>query len=157
MSTEESSSVGEMLESKTEDSPLKLEKQLAGDVHINGNVLKENGLCDDGNVLEESTNEQLLLMVIELKFQNEFFKSQFEGLKSQQEAEESGESADVKELREKIQSLNRELNEEKQTRGAAEIALEHLREEYSEADAKAQEHSLKLAEGQTPPLFIWRF
>jgi predicted RNase H-like nuclease (RuvC/YqgF family) len=155
MSTEESSSVGEMLESKTEDSPLKLEKQLAGDVHINGNVLKENGLCDDGNVLEESTNEQLLLMVIELKFQNEFFKSQFEGLKSQQEAEESGqesgESADVKELREKIQSLNRELNEEKQTRGAAEIALEHLREEYSDTDAKAQELSLKLAEGQIPP------
>lgn len=152
MSTEENSSVGEMLESKTEDSPLKLEKQLAGGVHINGNVLKENGLCDDGNVLEESTNEQLLQMVIELKFQNEFFKSQFEGLKSQQEAEESGqesgESADVKELREKIQSLNRELNEEKQTREAAEIALEHLREEYSEADAKAQELSLKLAEAQ---------
>lgn len=141
-----------MLESKTEDSPLKLEKQLAGDVQINGNVLKENGMCDDGNVLEESTNEQLLQMVIELKFQNEFFKSQFEGLKSQHEAEEngqeSGESADVKELHEKIQSLNRELNEEKQTRGAAEIAMEHLREEYSEADAKAQELSLKLAEAQ---------
>ncbi|KAJ6682359.1 CROSSOVER SUPPRESSOR ON 3 OF GOWEN [Salix koriyanagi] len=152
MSTEESSSAGEMLESKTEDSPLKLEKQLAGDVQINGNVLKENGMCDDGNVLEESTNEQLLQMVIELKFQNEFFKSQFEGLKSQHEAEEngqeSGESADVKELHEKIQSLNRELNEEKQTRGAAEIAMEHLREEYSEADAKAQELSLKLAEAQ---------
>ncbi|KAJ6774782.1 CROSSOVER SUPPRESSOR ON 3 OF GOWEN [Salix purpurea] len=152
MSTEESSSSGEMLESKTEDSPLKLEKQLAGDVQINGNVLKENGMCDDGNVLEESTNEQLLQMVIELKFQNEFFKSQFEGLKSQHEAEEngqeSGESADVKELHEKIQSLNRELNEEKQTRGAAEIAMEHLREEYSEADAKAQELSLKLAEAQ---------
>ncbi|KAB5556688.1 hypothetical protein DKX38_007597 [Salix brachista] len=152
MSTEESSSAGEMLESKTEDSPLKLEKQLAGDVQINGNVLKENGMCDDGNVLEESTNEQLLQMVIELKFQNEFFKSQFEGLKSQHEAEEngqeSGESADVKELHEKIQSLNRELNEEKQTRGAAEIALEHLREEYSEADAKAKELSLKLAEAQ---------
>ncbi|KAJ6413371.1 hypothetical protein OIU84_006214 [Salix udensis] len=152
MSTEESSSSGEMLESKTEDSPLKLEKQLAGDVQINGNVLKENGMCDDGNVLEESTNEQLLQMVIELKFQNEFFKSQFEGLKSQHEAEEngqeSGESADVKELHEKIQSLNRELNEEKQTRGAAEIALEHLREEYSEADAKAKELSLKLAEAQ---------
>ncbi|KAJ6736962.1 SYNAPTONEMAL COMPLEX PROTEIN-RELATED [Salix viminalis] len=152
MSTEESSSAGEMLESKTEDSPLKLEKQLAGDVQINGNVLKENGMCDDGNVLEESTNEQLLQMVIELKFQNEFFKSQFEGLKSQHEAEEngqeSGESVDVKELHEKIQSLNRELNEEKQTRGAAEIALEHLRGEYSEADAKAQELSLKLAEAQ---------
>ncbi|KAJ6398189.1 hypothetical protein OIU77_019068 [Salix suchowensis] len=152
MSTEESSSAGEMLESKTEDSPLKLEKQLAGDVQINGNVLKENGMCDDGNVLEESMNEQLLQMVIELKFQNEFFKSQFEGLKSQHEAEEngqeSGESADVKELHEKIQSLNRELNEEKQTRGAAEIAMEHLREEYSEADAKAQELSLKLAEAQ---------
>jgi hypothetical protein len=47
--------------------------------------------------------------------------------------------------------LNRELNEEKQTRGAAEIALEHLREEYSDTDAKAQELSLKLAEGQIPP------
>ncbi|CAK7355522.1 unnamed protein product [Dovyalis caffra] len=159
MSAEESSSVGEMLESKIEASSLKLEKQLSDDAPSNVEVRMENGLCDDDNVLDESRHEQLVQMVIELKFQNEFLKSQLEVLNnlqvkddgSQQKAEasgqESGESADVKELREKIESLNKELNEEKQTREAAEVALEHLREEYSEADAKAQELSLKLTEG----------
>ncbi|KAJ0041172.1 hypothetical protein Pint_28642 [Pistacia integerrima] len=99
-------------------------------------------------------------MVLELKFQNEILKSQFEGLKTlrseddglcqQREGsvQESRESVDVKELHERINSLSKELHEEKETRGAAEKALEHLRVAYSEADAKAQEFSTKLAEAQ---------
>lgn len=54
---------------------------------------------------------------------------------------------DVKTLHAKVDALNRELLEERQTRGAAEEALKHLRAVYSEADAKSQELSAKLAEG----------
>ena len=61
---------------------------------------------------------------------------------------EGGESEDVKELRERIESLKRELLDEKHTRNAAEEALKHLTVAYSEVDAKAQELSAKLAEGQ---------
>ena len=60
---------------------------------------------------------------------------------------EDGESDIVKELKEKIQLLNKEFLEEKQTRIASEEALKHLQTAYSEAEAKAQELSEKLAEG----------
>ena len=99
-------------------------------------------------------------MVTELKFQSEFLKCQFVGLKNiqleksvsnqQTKASETdgGESEDVKELHERIESLEKELLEEKQTRGATEEALKHLTLAYSEADAKSLELSAKLAEGQ---------
>lgn len=163
MSTEEGN-VGEMPEGRMEDSSLQHEKQLAEVPHgSNENLATENGL-HDGTQLMESTHEQLVQMVIELRFQNDFLKSQFEDLKNIQSkhdethqetgvsGQKTGEYADVKELHERIESLNRELNEEKQTRGAAEEALKHLREVYSEADAKVQELSGKLAEGQS--LFV---
>ncbi|GKA54293.1 hypothetical protein Tco_0753242 [Tanacetum coccineum] len=44
---------------------------------------------------------------------------------------------DPKELKDKIEALNEELVIERQTRGAAEATLEHLRAEYIEADAKS--------------------
>ncbi|GJW90892.1 hypothetical protein Tco_0168445 [Tanacetum coccineum] len=44
---------------------------------------------------------------------------------------------DSKELKGKIEALNEELVIERQTRGAAEATLEHLRAEYIEADAKS--------------------
>lgn len=116
----------------------------------------ENGLNESKpNIID--TDDELLQMVVELKFQTEYFKSHFEDLKSlhadsggtyqQTKAieQDGGENENVKELHEKIDSLNRELLEERQTRGAAEEALKHLRAEYSEADAKAQE----LSEGCT--------
>lgn len=148
------------LESRVSDD-LKSEKQLSDANFVsNGNVVVENGLPDDVDAVSGDTHDQLVQLVTELKFQNEFLKSQFEGLKDlqsecsvsdrQTEASEieGGESEDVKELREMIESLKRELLEEKQTRGAAEEALKHLRMAYSEADAKAQELSANLAEGQ---------
>lgn len=125
----------------------------------NGNLAMENGL-PDVNPCSNDTYDQMVQMVTDLRFQNEFLKSQFEGLRhfqsdsnvSNQQTKASeigdGEYEDVKELREKIESLKGELLEEKQTRVAAEVALKHLTEAYSEADAKAQDLSSKLAEGQ---------
>jgi uncharacterized sporulation protein YeaH/YhbH (DUF444 family) len=148
-----------VLEIHAEDA-LKPEKQLPDTNYLsNGNILLENGLPDVDPCSGDS-HDQLVQMVTELKFQNEFLKCQFEDLKNLQLEEivsnqqtkasetDGGESEDVKELREKIESLEKELLEEKQTRGAAEEALKHLTSAYSEADAKAQELSAKLAEGQ---------
>ncbi|XP_022741967.1 protein GRIP-like isoform X2 [Durio zibethinus] len=138
------------------DDSLKPERQLSV---TNGNLSKENGAVD-GNLSSDDTHDQLLQTVTELKFENEFLKSQLESLKIFQSehdgpskqtnatGQETGISSDVKELHERIESLSRELREEKQTRVAAEEALKHLREVYSEADAKAQELSGKLAEAQ---------
>ncbi|XVF18136.1 hypothetical protein REPUB_Repub10bG0186200 [Reevesia pubescens] len=138
------------------DDSLKPEKQLS---ETNRNLSKENGVID-GNLSSDDTHDQLLQTVTELKFENEILKSQLESFKifqsehdgpSQQtiaSGEETGLSANVNELHERIESLSRELNEEKQTRLAAEEALKHLREVYLEADAKVQELSHKLDEAQ---------
>lgn len=149
----------EVLEIHAEDA-LKPEKQLPDTNYMsNGNIAVENGLPDVDPCSGDS-HDQLVQMVTELKFQNEFLKCQFEGLKNIQLEEivsnqqtkpsetDGGESKDVKELRERIESLEKELLEEKQTRGAAEAALKHLTLAYSEADAKAQELSAKLAEAE---------
>ncbi|KAK9230804.1 hypothetical protein WN943_021034 [Citrus x changshan-huyou] len=149
MSTEENSVIV-MAESGVEDS-LKSEKQLSDtNGGSNGNLVMHNGMRDEHGSSNDN-NEQLLGLVMELKLQNEFLKSQFEGLNTlrpEDDGQESREVVDVKELRERIESLSKELQEEKETRGAAEKALEHLRVQYEEADAKAQEFSAKLAEAQ---------
>ncbi|KAK6237241.1 hypothetical protein QUC31_002710 [Theobroma cacao] len=151
----EGGEVTQVPETQVDDS-LKPEKVLS---ETNGDLSKENGVID-GNVSSDDTHDQLLQTVTELQFENEFLKSQLKSLKNFQSehdgpsqqteasSEETSVSADVKELHERIESLSRELNEEKQTRVAAEQALKHLREVYSEADAKAQELSGKLAEAQ---------
>ncbi|KAK3008457.1 hypothetical protein RJ639_013286 [Escallonia herrerae] len=119
---------------------------------------KENGLCDSNPNTDES--HQLVQMVLELKFQNEYLKSQFQDLEKlhidsggsyeQRTAiEQDGRAfTDANQLHEKLDSMNRELLEERQTRATAEEALKHLRAVYSEADAKAHELSAKLAEAQ---------
>ncbi|XP_031276041.1 protein GRIP isoform X2 [Pistacia vera] len=148
--SEEGQNVSVISESGMEDS-LKTEKQLSdANGGSNGSLVKENGTHDDRNDYLNVDHDQLLEIVLELKFQNEILKSQFDGLCQQREGsvQESRESVDVKELHERINSLSKELHEEKETRGAAEKALEHLRVAYSEADAKAQEFSTKLAEAQ---------
>ncbi|CAA7057000.1 unnamed protein product [Microthlaspi erraticum] len=91
-------------------------------------------------------HDQLLQMVAELRLENDFLRSQFKGLKDQVE-QVQGDRADSQ-LEERIASLSREIHVEKQTRVAAEQALEHLREAYSEADAKAQEYSTNLSHAQ---------
>uniref|UniRef100_A0A2P2KYN3 Protein GRIP n=1 Tax=Rhizophora mucronata TaxID=61149 RepID=A0A2P2KYN3_RHIMU len=159
MSVEESNPA-QIPENQMADFSLRSQEDFSDMNHrSDGDLAKENGLLDKSELVE-NTHKQLLQTVIELKFQNEFLKSQFEGLKdlqleqdsSHQKSEVGGckdeESADMKELKDKIDSLTRQLHEEKQTRGAAEEALMHLREAYSEADARAQDLSLKLAEAQ---------
>lgn len=129
------------------DDSLKPEKRLS---ETNGNLSQENGVID-GNLSSDDAHDKLLQTVTELKFENEFLKSQLESFQSQHDGPSLQDNAsrhDVKELHERIESLSRELNEERQTRVAAEGALKHLREVYSEADAKAQELSGKLAEAQ---------
>ncbi|KAK8484458.1 hypothetical protein V6N12_000475 [Hibiscus sabdariffa] len=139
-----------------EDDSLKPETHLS---ERNGELSKENaGL--DANLSSDDAHDKLLQTVTELKFENEFLKSQLESFKNlqsehdapSQQTNVSGKEpeylADIKELHDRIESLSRELNEEKLTRAAAEEALKHLREVYSEADAKAQELSGKLAEAQ---------
>ncbi|XVE87523.1 hypothetical protein DITRI_Ditri18aG0124700 [Diplodiscus trichospermus] len=153
--SEDGGEVTQMPETQVDDT-LKPEKQFS---ETNGNISKENGEMD-GNLSSDDTHDQLLQTVTELKFENEFLKSRLESLKNFQSehdgpsqqtkgsGQETGLLAEVKELHERIESLSRELNEEKQTRVAAEEALKHLREVYTEADAKAQELCGKLAEAQ---------
>lgn len=113
---------------------------------------KDNVLSND-KLDSDDTQDQLMQMVVDLKFQNEYLKSHFQDLKnvhteSKAKAfDQNGTCEDSNELHEKIEALNRELVIERQTRGAAEAALEHLRAEYSEADSKSQELAAKLAEG----------
>ncbi|KAG4125339.1 hypothetical protein ERO13_D10G089000v2 [Gossypium hirsutum] len=139
-----------------EDESLKPEAQFS---ETNGDLSKENAEFD-ANLSSDDAHDKLLQTVTELKFENEVIKSQLESFKNfqsendvpSQQTNVSGKetkfSADVKELHDRIESLSRELDEEKQTRVAAEEALKHLREVYSEADAKAQDLSGKLAEAQ---------
>ncbi|KAG5530045.1 hypothetical protein RHGRI_030416 [Rhododendron griersonianum] len=147
--------VGGMPENNAEDG-VKPDEQLNGMSQESGDTTaKENG-----HPSTSDTQDHLVQMVVDLNFQNEYLKSQFEVLKNlHSESSESNQQKmaieqdgggleDVKELREKIESLSRELLEEKQTRGAAEEALKHLRAVYSEADAKSQELSAKLVEAQ---------
>lgn len=147
MSAEERD-VGGMAEKEVKDES-KVAEQLT---EANGDEahIKENGVCnDDDEIGPDATQDQLIQMITELKFQNEYFKSHVKGLQmaNSQNLEVQREDA-VKALQEKIESLNRELKEERQTRFAAEEALKHLRESYSEADARVLELSSKLAETQ---------
>ncbi|KAM2111532.1 hypothetical protein ACFX1R_014140 [Malus domestica] len=100
----------------------------------NGDLVQENGGSDVAD-----THDQLVQTVMELKLQNKIMKSQFKVFWDSQSSEpsekEDGESEEVKQLRQMIESLNVELLEEKQTRAAAEVALKHLQESHSEADS----------------------
>ncbi|CAL0331960.1 unnamed protein product [Lupinus luteus] len=153
-----------MVESETQDFCVP-EEQLSGvNGHYkngsNGNLPLENSVSDNNQGSDDS-HDQLLQMVVELRFQNEFLKSQFEGFSNISSAHsdssqnnrvgalEDGESDVMNELEERIQSLNKELEEEKQTRHASEEALTHLQTVYSETETKAQELSKKLPEAQT--------
>lgn len=155
----EEGSISEIPENQKADT-LKPEIQLVDTgLENDANHAKENGLFN-GKPHIDATHDQLVQMVVELNLQNEYLKSQFQGLQAYQSesdgshqqtreaVQEGGAFVNVNELHEKIESLSRELFEEKQTRVAAEEALRHLREAHLEADAKAQELSTKLAEGQ---------
>ena len=118
-----------------------------------------NNRVDTEIVSPDKSQEQLTQMVMELSFQNDYLKAQMGEINDEhiQSVETSkgdngsgqvgGASDAVNRLYEKIESLNKEIQEQRETQKAAESALEHLRVSYSEADAKVQELSTKLVEG----------
>lgn len=156
MSSEEGD-VNETPESRVEEGTMS-EKLKSGVNHEgNGHVVVEDRFSDGDKCSDD--HDELVQLVIEMKSQNEYLKSQLESITNLQSVENvperaeeidtrDGESVHLKELQDRIESLNRELSEEKQTRGAAEQALQHLQEAHSEADAKVHELSAKLTEGQ---------
>ncbi|XP_022923353.1 protein GRIP-like [Cucurbita moschata] len=123
----------------------------------NGRVVVEDRFADGDKCFDD--HDELVQLVIDMKSQNEYLKSQLESMKNLHNIENvpereeeigsrDGESVALKELQQRIESLSKELSEEKQTRGAAEQALQHLQEAHSEADAKVNELSAKLIEAQ---------
>lgn len=156
MSSEEGD-VNETPESRVEEGTMS-EKLKSGVNHEgNGHVVVEDRFSDGDKCSDD--HDELVQLVIEMKSQNEYLKSRLESITNLQSVENvperaeeidtrDGESVHLKELQDRIESLNRELSEEKQTRGAAEQALQHLQEAHSEADAKVHELSAKLTEAQ---------
>ncbi|KAH0448048.1 hypothetical protein IEQ34_021848 [Dendrobium chrysotoxum] len=143
-----------------EDAATKSNQMLNGNLELDNSVNfeKHNGV-DDVIANHNGTYDQLSQIIMELSVQNDYLKAQIEGTKSQalrsvEVAKPNNGSKDdeaseiVRQLQEKINSLNKELQEQRETQKAAENALEHLRAEYSEADGKVQELSLKLIEAQ---------
>ncbi|KAF1001939.1 protein GRIP isoform X2 [Apium graveolens] len=140
-------------DTKTEKDPISMNQKNDADLS------KENGL-QDTKPHDINTQDPLLEMVLELSFQIDYMKSHFKELNSLQSdfgghyqlergiLQDEGAYEDVKTLNAKLDTLSKELLEERQTRGAAEEALKHLRAVYIEADAKSQELSAKLAEAQ---------
>lgn len=112
----------------------------------NGNLAENK----DGSLGEN--HDQPLQMITQLRLENDILKSQFEGLKEVEG--DRADSAQLDQLHQQVASLSKEIDVEKQTRVAAEQALEHLREAYSEADAKAQEYSTKFSQGQPFALLL---
>ncbi|XP_038904106.1 protein GRIP isoform X1 [Benincasa hispida] len=156
MSLEEGD-VNETPESRVEEGTMSEELESGVKHEGNGHVVVEDRVSDSQNCSDD--HDELVQLVIDMKSQNEYLKSQLESMKNLQNVENvpereeeigsrDGESVDLKELQERIESLSKELSEEKQTRGAAEQALQHLREAHSEADAKVHELSAKLIEAQ---------
>ncbi|XP_057804768.1 protein GRIP-like isoform X2 [Salvia miltiorrhiza] len=207
MSQEEGESGG-MPENHVADVAEHETKQLNPDSSIDSNLVKENGL-HVGNTHSNYYHDELVQMV-----QNEYMKSQDEGLKILLESDQpdtpkvqehdsqagnddsdkpdpqkieevdsragnddsdqpdpergsragdndsdrpdpqnvedrhSGVGDDLRDLSGEIESLKRELLEERQTRYAAEEALKHLRAAHLEADTKAQELAAKFDEAQ---------
>ncbi|EFH38700.1 hypothetical protein ARALYDRAFT_359610 [Arabidopsis lyrata subsp. lyrata] len=95
--------------------------------------------------LTTENDDQLLQTIAELRIENDFLRSQFKDQVEQSRSHQV-EADQLKQLQEQVASLSREIDVEKQTRVAAEQALEHLREAYSEADAKAQDYSTKFSQ-----------
>ncbi|XP_074571452.1 protein GRIP [Curcuma longa] len=133
-----------------------MEQPLAKDDRINSSTNMGNDIHHNLADQDESIDE-LRQMVIELGFQNEYLKSQLDHLKSELHPERvsdqerhrregAGSSEDDNNLHDQIKYLHKEIQEQKETRKAAEDALEHLRIAYSEADGKVQELSAKLIE-----------
>ncbi|VAH45871.1 unnamed protein product [Triticum turgidum subsp. durum] len=105
----------------------------------------------------ERTREELERTVTELSIQNEYLKSQIAGAQQLANSAEVGigsgrededDSELVRSLKEQVERLSKEVQEQKQTQKVAEAALEHVNMSYAEADGKVQELTAKLNEAQ---------
>ncbi|CAM0905825.1 unnamed protein product [Alopecurus aequalis] len=105
----------------------------------------------------ELTRKELERKVTELSIQNEYLKSQIAGAQQPGNSAEVGggggtedeeDSELVRSLKEQVERLSREVQEQKQTQKVAEAALEHVNVSYAEADGKVQELTTKLTGAQ---------
>ncbi|VFQ99806.1 unnamed protein product [Cuscuta campestris] len=121
-------------------------------------LAKENPLHNIDQFRSDGSDD-LIKMVVDLNFQNDYLKSQILGLKDANLSSapgqlnyimkhDDGSNANGREFHEKLKHLEKQLLEERQTRSAAEEAVKHLQTVYLEADTKVQELSNKLTEAQ---------
>ncbi|KAK3126999.1 hypothetical protein QOZ80_7AG0566730 [Eleusine coracana subsp. coracana] len=101
---------------------------------------------EGGQASGAEPEEELAREVMELGLQNEYLRSQIAAARPAGGAEERSEL--VRGLKEQVERLGREVQEQRQTREAMERALEHVNVSYAEADGKVQELTAKLAEAQ---------
>ncbi|TVU39338.1 hypothetical protein EJB05_12751 [Eragrostis curvula] len=106
-------------------------------------TVDEGGQQANGGEAEELARE-----VMELGLQNEYLRSQIAGAHPAGAADEGSEPEVLRGLKEQVERLSREVQEQRQTREAAERALEHVNISYAEADSKVQELTAKLTEAQ---------
>lgn len=105
----------------------------------------------------EPARKELERKVTELSIQNEHLKSQIAAAQQPASSAEVGRGSGtedeegselVRSLKEQVERLSREVQEQKQTQKVAEAALEHVNLSYAEADGKVQELTAKLNEAQ---------
>jgi len=89
--------------------------------------------------------EELARQVMEVGLQNEYLRSHIAGAQPAGGADEGSEL--VRGLKEQVEKLTREVQEQRLTREATEKALEHVNVAYAEADGKVQELTAKLSQG----------
>jgi len=107
----------------------------------------EDSLASGGEEAERAheEKEELAPEVMELGLQNEYLRSQITGARPVGDADEGPELA--RGLKEQVERLSREVQEQRLTREATEKALEHVNVAYAETDGKVQELTAKLAQG----------
>ncbi|KAL9270931.1 GRIP-like protein [Drosera capensis] len=134
------------MSSSSEDDPDHLRKNNTDD---DGDRAVANGFHRRPELVDPDEEDDLVQMVVEMRFQNEYLKSKFEELRrSLKETEERGGEEELKGLREKVGCLGKELAEQKEMRSAAEEALKFVRSSHEEADARANELSVQLAQAR---------
>ncbi|RLN33944.1 protein GRIP isoform X1 [Panicum miliaceum] len=94
----------------------------------------------------EEEEEELARQVMEVGLQNEYLRSQIAGARPAGGADEGSEL--VRGLKEQVEKLTREVQEQRLRREATEKALGHVNVAYAEADSKVQELTAKLAQAE---------
>ncbi|KAK1272411.1 Protein GRIP [Acorus gramineus] len=126
---------------------------MATQEHSNEGAIESGIRSFDGSISPDISHDELSHLVMELSLQNEYLKEHFKGLQAQFRSSDATDreyesSEEEKRLRENVRSLNREIQEQRETQRAAEDAMVHLRASHSEADSKVQELSAELIKAQ---------